>query len=171
MVVTPAWRQMREDDLAEVLGLANAVHEDLPESEAVFAERLSLFPRGCLVLSGDREISGYAVSHPIRRFHPPALDTMLGALPEDADDYYIHDFVVAPQHRGSGHAADGVKQLLAMAQRYETTSLISVHGTAKFWMRFGFTAAGESMRERLLPYGVHATYMLRQRTSRWQTTV
>ncbi|MFZ5779134.1 MAG: GNAT family N-acetyltransferase [Pseudomonadota bacterium] len=163
MVVTPAWRQMRQGDLAEVLGVANAVHPELPESQAVFAERLSLFPRGCLVLSGHGGIAGYAVSHPIRRFQPPALDTMLGTLPVGADDYYIHDFVVAPMHRGSGQAAVGVELLLATAREYETTSLISVYGTAGFWGRFGFAAAGESMREKLLPYGANAIYMIRRR--------
>ncbi len=162
MSAAPEWRPMRREHLASVLALANAVHEGLPESEAVFAERLRLFPRGCLVLAGDETIDGYAVSHPIRRFEPPALNTMLGTVPAGADDYYIHDVVVAPSRRGGGHAAKGVNRLLDIAREYETASLISVYGTAGFWSRFGFVAASECMKNKLLAYGAHAIYMVRR---------
>lgn len=167
MSAAPEWRPMRREHLASVLALANAVHEGLPESEAVFAERLRLFPRGCLVLAGDETIDGYAVdgyavSHPIRRFEPPALNTMLGTLPAGADDYYIHDVVVAPSRRGDGHAAKGVNRLLDIAGGYETASLISVYGTAGFWSRFGFVAASECMKNKLLAYGADALYMIRR---------
>ncbi len=160
--MTPQWRAMHEGDLPAVLHAAGTAHPGLPESEAVFAERLSLFPRGCLVLANGAVVEGYAVSHPIHRFHPPALDTLLGDLPGDADDYYIHDLVVSPQRRGGGHAAAGVHRLLEVASAYETTSLVSVYGTARFWARFGFAPAVQDMRDKLRHYGAGAVYMLRR---------
>ena len=41
-----AWRAMRAGDLAAVMDIAAVVHPELPEKVEVFAERLSLFPRG-----------------------------------------------------------------------------------------------------------------------------
>lgn len=158
----PEWRPMREHDLAAVLDVANAVHQGLPEREVVFAERLSLFPEGCLVLSGGTTVEGYAVSHPIRRFRPPALDTLLGGLPHHADDYYIHDVAVAPRRRGGGHAAAAIDRLLDLARAYETASLVSVYGTAEFWARFGFAPATRDMGDKLSAYGASAVYMLRR---------
>lgn len=167
-MMAPDWRPMRASDLRAVLDVSNAVHPDLPEGEAVFAERLALFPEGCLVLADGATIEGYALSHPIRRFRPPALNSLLGALPADADDYYIHDVVVAPWRRGGGHAAIGVRRLLAIASAYETTSLVSVYGTAAFWARFGFRPASRDMAAKLRPYGANAVYMLRRNQGRNQ---
>lgn len=160
--MTPQWRPMRHDDLPAVVDLASRVHPDLPESEAVFAERLLLFPRGCLVLPCGDGIGGYAVSHPIRRFEPPALNRLLAALPGDADDYYIHDVAVAPERRGGGHAAAAIGMILDLARPYETASLVSVYGTARYWSRFGFAPADRDMGAKLAPYGPGAVYMLRR---------
>lgn len=156
------WRPMRDEDLDAVLHVAGVVHPALPESKAVFAERRSLFPQGCIVLASGASIEGYAVSHPIRRFQPPPLDTMLGKLAADANDYYIHDFAVMPARRGEGLAAAGVNALLEVARSYETASLISVYETADFWSRFGFAPADRDMGDRLGPYGARAVYMLRK---------
>lgn len=153
---------MREDDLAAVLEVANAVHPALPESRNIFAERLSLFPQGCLVLTDRNEVAGYAVSHPIRRFEIPALNTLLGGLHAGADDFYIHDVAVMPRSRGSGYAKAAINQLLGIADGYETASLVSVYGTADFWRSFGFLPAGNDMGDKLKPYGAGAVYMLRR---------
>jgi GNAT superfamily N-acetyltransferase len=152
---------MRPDDLDGVLAVADHVHPALPESRAVFAERIALFPRGCLVLDADGMVGGYAVSHPIRRFAPPALDALIGALPADADDYYIHDVAIRPEHRGSGAASSAVRLLLDNARDYETSSLVAVYGSMAFWSRFGFVPAGADMDEKLAPYGPGAIYMIR----------
>jgi GNAT superfamily N-acetyltransferase len=152
---------MRGDDLDAVLALADACHPDLPESRAVFAERLALFPAGCLVLDDGHSIGGYAVSHPIRRSELPVLGNLLRAVPADADQYYLHDVVVAPAHRGAGLAGKAVARLLAVAAPFETTALISVYGTGGFWSRFGFAPSDEDMAEKLRPYGSDARFMLR----------
>jgi GNAT superfamily N-acetyltransferase len=155
------WRAMGAADLERVLTLVEASHPDLSESRAVFAERLALFPKGCLVLGGDHGIDGYAVSHPIRRSEPPALGVLLGSLPDDADQFYIHDLVVAPSRRGTGAAVAAVVRLLDLASNFDTTALVSVYGTVGFWSRFGFAPSAEDMTGKLLPYGADATYMVR----------
>jgi GNAT superfamily N-acetyltransferase len=155
------WRGMRPDDLDAVLAVADVVHPALPESRAVFAERLTLFPRGCLVLAADGAVGGYAVSHPIRRFAPPALDTLIGTLPADADDYYIHDVAIRPEHRRGGAASIAVGLLLDNAREYATSSLVAVYGSAAFWSRFGFVETTEVIGGKLAPYGPGAVYMLR----------
>ncbi len=160
-VETGEWRAMRADDLDGVLALADASHPDLPESREVFAERLALYPRGCVVLDGDKGIVGYAVSHPIRRFEPPALGALLRSLPADADQFYIHDMAVAPSRRGAGAAASAMARLLGHAADFDTTALISVYGTVGFWSRFGFVPTSEEMAAKLRPYGVDAIYMVR----------
>jgi hypothetical protein len=155
------WRAMRVDDLDAVLALAEAIHPDLPESRAVFADRLALFPKGCLVIDGDGGVGGHAVSHPIRRSEPPPLGALLGSLPADADQYYIHDVVVAPSRRGSGAAAAAVSRLLDLAEGFDTTALVSVYGTAGFWSRFGFAPSSDDMAAKLRPYGDGAVFLVR----------
>jgi hypothetical protein len=154
------WRAMRVDDLDAVLALAEAIHPGLPESRAVFAERLALFPGGCLVLDGGG-IGGYAVAHPIPRSEPPALGALLGSLPADADQFYIHDVVVAPSRRGSGAAAAAVMRLLELAEGFDTTALVSVYGTAGFWSRFGFAPSSDDTAAKLQPYGDDAVFLVR----------
>lgn len=155
------WGPMAPQHLDAVEALADRVHPELPESRAVLAERLALFPAGCLVLERPEGIAGYAISHPIRRDEPPALDMLLLGLPVDASQYYIHDLVVAPEARGMGAAAAGVGRLLTVARAFTTTALVSVYGTAAFWARFGFRPSPDPVGDRLAPYGADAIFMVR----------
>ena len=82
-----AWCQLSARNIENLVRIANKAHPDLPERDQVFAERLKLFPKGCLALveieSG--ELHGYAISHPIRCRQPPALNSFLGEVASDAD--------------------------------------------------------------------------------------
>ncbi|AEO64769.1 uncharacterized protein THITE_48458 [Thermothielavioides terrestris NRRL 8126] len=165
----PTWRPMRESDLPGVMRVADEIHRDLPEAEAVFRERLALFPAGCFVLSDvdNRDaVGGYVVSFPIRRGRPPALNALLdgGGIPVDADQYYLHDLAVLPRFRGRGAAAEGIGRVLEVAQRYASVCLISVYGTVAFWRRFGFVPepVDAALQEKLRGYGPGATYMVRR---------
>jgi GNAT superfamily N-acetyltransferase len=159
-----SWRQMAVDDIPHLLQVADQVHADLPESGHVFTERVKLFAEGCLILADDKKISGYAISHPIRHDKPPALDSLLGEIPLDADQYYIHDVAILPELRGRGHAAEGILKLLEVASRFPTTCLVSVYGTAPFWRRFGFEPepVDAVLEEKLRGYGDDAVYMSRK---------
>lgn len=151
---------MTPQDIDAAFNVAAVAHTSLPERREIFAERLRLFPDGCLVLETDGQVAGYALSHPIKRFQPPALDSWLGAIAPDADDYYIHDVAILPAARG-GQARPVVRHLLEIAGDYESASLVSVYGTAGFWGRFGFEPAAQDMGQKLEPYGDSAVYMLR----------
>lgn len=155
---------MTKDDIPDLLRVADQVHPDLPESDVVFIERVKLFPEGCLMLVDGEKVCGYAVSHPIRQHQPPALDSLLGEIARDADQYYIHDVAIIPEYRGRGLAAEGIRRLLEVATPYPTTCLVSVYGTAPFWARFGFAPepVDALLSEKLRNYGDDATYMSRR---------
>lgn len=160
------WREMREEDLTGVLDLADRVHPELPERFEVIAEKRRLYPQGCLVLEDapGGALAGYAISHPIRENSPPALDSFLGAIPEEAGQYYIHDVVLDTELRGGGYARQAIERLLAQAEGFPSTGLVSVYGTSGFWSRFGFAPAPGVAGQKLAAYGEDAVWMRRDRT-------
>ena len=161
-----AWRSISINNIPRLVAVANKIHPDLPESDHVFAERVKLFPSGCLALmSGESdELYGYVISHPIRRRQPPALNSLLGQIAPDANQYYIHDLVLLPEVRGRGFAQECISTLFAVAERcgYATTCLVSVYGTAPFWGQFGFVEPeemDEGLKKKVRGYGDDATYL------------
>jgi GNAT superfamily N-acetyltransferase len=162
-----AWRAMRRDDLGAVCAIATAVHPDHPERPEVFAERLALAPAGCRVLDGGaRGPLGYALSHPWRLdLGPPALDSLLGALPAVPDAWYLHDIALLPEARGGGQAAGIVAALLAEAAAagIGQAMLVAIPGKDRYWARRGFDdapIAGPGPAARLAAYGAGARLML-----------
>ncbi|KAL4913617.1 acyl-CoA N-acyltransferase [Aspergillus aurantiobrunneus] len=155
------WRNLTTSDIGPVMRVGDAVHPGLPESAQVFAKRLKLYLEGCLALEEDGQVCGYAISHPIRKYQSPALDSLLGEIPSDADCYYIHDVVILPALRGRGLAACCIAGLLEVAQRFSVACLVSVYGTEPFWARFGFVRepVGEDLREKLREYGEDAVFL------------
>lgn len=161
-----AWRELSINNIGSLVRVADKIHPDLPESDQVFAERVKIFPEGCLALvdTESGELCGYVISHPIRRREPPALNSLLGEIASDADQFYIHDLAILPEVRGLGLAQECMNKLFAIAKRYRTTGLVSVYGTAPFWARFGFASENidESVKKKLLDYGDDATYLERK---------
>ncbi|TCZ55106.1 GNAT family N-acetyltransferase [Roseicella aquatilis] len=158
--MTPTWRPMVAADLAPVLALADRLHPHHPESPAVFAERLALAPEGCRVLAGAGGPLGYAVSHPWTLEGPPALDTLLGALPARPTALHIHDIALDPAARGAGHAGAVLRALLATA-RLPCATLVAIPGTGDYWTRRGFREAPVAVPAALASYGAGARFMLR----------
>lgn len=127
-------------DLAAVEQIAAAVHPAFYESSEVLAERQQLYRHGCYLLEiGDRP-TGYILSHPWHDGMPPALNTMLGSLPDEPSTYYLHDLALLPVARRIGAASHIVEALTkhAQAQGLPTMSLVAVNGSAGFWSRHGF---------------------------------
>lgn len=158
------WRAMTPADLRAVMAVAAEVHPDYPEGEAVFAERLALYPGGCLCLADARGIAGYVLSHPWRPRAVPALNALLGDIPAGATAYYIHDLALLPRMRGSG-AASGVVARLAEHARtsgFATMALVAVNASAGFWQRHGFRVTHDaSLDRKLASYDDAARYMTR----------
>lgn len=158
------WRPMAEADLPAVSALAAVIHPAYPEDDAVFAERLALYPGGCRVFDWSGKAEAYVVSHPWRGGEAPALNSLLGALPSAPSTFYIHDLALSPAVRNMGAAAQIVAALAeqARAEDIHHISLIAVNGSAGFWRRQGFTAAGDRMSAYVLEsYGSSAQHMVR----------
>jgi ribosomal protein S18 acetylase RimI-like enzyme len=158
-----AWRPMTASDLPAVAAIAAEVHPDFPEDDAVFAERQRLFPAGCRVYAGGKALAAYVVSHPWKAGSCPPLNTLLGALPEPASTWYIHDIALLPSARGTGAAGEIVEALKreAPGAGLQELSLVAVNGSAGFWRRMGFVEAGETdIASKLASYGADARYMV-----------
>ena len=158
------WRAMTVDDLASVDVIAARVHPSDPDDHAVFAERLRLHATGCRVLMTGGEIAGYVISHPWHLGEPPALNALLGGLPEAAATYYVHDLALLPDARGSGAASWIVAQLVRHARdlNLPSLSLVAVNGSTPFWTKQGFAAmAAENCDSKLASYGADAHLMRR----------
>jgi GNAT superfamily N-acetyltransferase len=134
------WRPMQSGDLAVASAISDAVHRRYTEPTAVYAERLALYPAGCFVLERDGDVLGYLVSHPWHREKPPKLGALLGAIPDDADAYYLHDLALLPAARGSGagRAALDLVKAHARALGFADIALMAVGGADRYWTRQGF---------------------------------
>jgi hypothetical protein len=163
--MTPAqWRPMTLSDHKLVEEIAEQVHPDYPEDPSVFAERLRLYPPGCLVLDGAAGLLGYAIAHPWRFARPPRLGTLLGRLPEAPDTFYVHDVALLAPTRQTGAGGAVVRLLAAQARALPlpTMSLVAVGGSRGFWERQGFAVHDETaLRAPLLSYGRDARFMMR----------
>jgi GNAT superfamily N-acetyltransferase len=148
-------------DLPAVQAVARQVHPGYFERPEVFADRLALHPPGCRVLVGKGEaVIGYVVSHPWRFGDPPALDTLLVALPAHADTYYVHDLALLPAARGTGAATAVIDALRAHAVGWPRLSLVAVNASAPFWRRHGFEVVTvPGLAERLAGYDASALFM------------
>jgi len=163
--VQPRWRPLTPGDLPAALAVADIVHPNYPEDPAVFAERLALYPSGCLVLIDGEDRIGYIVSHPWIYGEPPALNSLLGALPLPPTTYYIHDIALLPRARGTGAAGLVIAQLVDQAEALglPNLSLIAVNDSVGFWRRHGFAVnSNPALDRKLRSYDESARFMVRQ---------
>ncbi|MGY8665371.1 GNAT family N-acetyltransferase [Bradyrhizobium sp. UFLA05-109] len=155
---------MEPDDLPKVKAIADRVHLNYPEDEAVFSERLELYPDGCFMLERARDgLAGYVVSHPWHFKKPIALNVLLGAVPEPASTYYIHDIALLAGARSHGAASEVVLKLIRRAKkaRFRNLSLVAVNNSSKFWERQGFrTLDDQDLNHKLTSYDGRAKYMV-----------
>jgi GNAT superfamily N-acetyltransferase len=159
------WRALTTLDLPAVEAIAGKVHPTFPEDLAVLAERQRLYPEGTRLLELDGAPSGYILSHPWRFGVMPALNSLLGDIPQDADTYYLHDLALLPRARGTGAAAMIVGEMLrhAKASGFPSVSLTAVNGSLPFWYKHGFRAvAAPELAEKLASYEGAARFMVKR---------
>jgi ribosomal protein S18 acetylase RimI-like enzyme len=160
-----AWRTLTGYDMAAVETIAGTVHPDFPESYDVLAERQRLYHNGAYLLEIGERPAGYVLSHPWALGTLPALNTLLGELPEGADTYYIHDLALLPVARRIG-AASFITEALAKHARahgFATMSLVAVNGSQGFWERHEFVVAeAPHLDEKLRSYEDAARLMVRR---------
>ncbi|MEN2710946.1 GNAT family N-acetyltransferase [Sphingomonas sp. NPDC092331] len=159
------WRPMTADDLDGVVAVARIAFPDHPEGRACFVERLALAPATCFVLAGKGRVAGYLIAYPWPLEAIPPLDTLLGALPETRDSWYLHDLALLPEARGGGNARAGLDLLFGGIDA--PIALVSVNESAAFWAAQGFAPIDSpALRAKLASYGPHARYMVRRVTKR-----
>lgn len=157
------WQPLVPDDLPRVFTIEAELHPSLPERREVTAEKLRLFPVGCRKLVRGGVMVGYALAHPWRLFHIPALDTFLDAIPADADCLHMHDVAILPEGRGENAAERYVLHLadLARAGHLPAIACVSVYGTSRLWARMGFdTIVSDGVVGSIGGYGPTARYMV-----------
>lgn len=137
------WRPMGQGDVGAAAAISDRVHGAYTEKPAIYAERRRLYPAGCFLLERDGEALGYLVTHPWHSDRPPALDQLIGVLPDAPDRYYLHDLALLPEARGTGAAAAAVDLTIAQARAagFDRIALTAVNGADAFWRRQGFVDA------------------------------
>ncbi|MGV8856758.1 MAG: GNAT family N-acetyltransferase [Devosia sp.] len=162
------WRPLTPSDLPTVAAIAAIVHPGFPEDLAVLAERQQLYPDGTRLLELDGVAAGYVLSHPWRFRQLPALNALLGAIPADADTFYIHDLALLNKARGTGAAAMivGEIQRHARARGFAHMSLVAVNDSLAFWHKHGFRAVRPQELEpaliaKLASYETAAKFMVK----------
>lgn len=134
------WRAMTAADLPAVTQISAAVHGRYAESEAVYAERLSLWPAGCWVWQQGEAIAGLLIAHPWHHATSPELGALLGAIPPDADSFYLHDIALLPETRGLGAGSAAMALVIECARRagFRDVTLVAVNGAETYWAKQGF---------------------------------
>lgn len=161
----PHWRDMTISDLDAVYRIAAIVHPDYPEDDAVLAEKLALYPGGCLVLEGTDGVTGYVLSHPYPFGQSPALNALLVTLPDAGGCYYLHDIALLPEARGKGAATRSVTMIMDHARDngFDRIALTAVNYATSYWTRLGFAPANKTgLDNDPDSYGTDALYMSRK---------
>lgn len=156
---------MRVEDIPAITGISDTVHGRLTEGPEVFAERRTLYPAGCFLLDRGKDAAGYLISHPWHCRVPVPLNDLIGAIPADADTYYLHDLALLPDTRGSGFGRQGVELALAQANSagFATVSLVAVNGADRFWAAQGFAHVEDAaIASKLQSYGEGTFFMERE---------
>lgn len=162
------WQPMQENDLQNVVDIANEIHVGYPESPLIYAERFLLFPQGCWVVKDQAKPDaplGYAVMHPGIIGSPPGLDSLLQDLPDNADCLYLHDVALLPAARQSGLGGSlvDVARRVARTMALQRMALIAVHNSAPYWQRQGFAMYADmpdSLCAKLKSYSDDAQYLV-----------
>lgn len=141
-----ALRHFTPDDLPAIHDLEAELYEPaLRVSDEAFLRLLTLFPDGAFGCFEGPELCAFAFAVPLTAGTVLDLATPLEALPPGVDTFYIHNLGVAPRYRGRGLARRLVGTLfdVARARGFRASELVSVHGSAPFWERFGFVRVAE----------------------------
>lgn len=159
------WRPMTAADLDGVVDVARLSFPDHFESRACFENRLALSPAMSFVLAGaDDAVRGYLFAYPWKGQTAPALNTLIEAIPAEADLIYLHDLALDPAVRGGGHTRSIVERLVdqVRADGWTKIALVAVNDATTFWQRMGFQpVTSPALAAKLASYGDDARYMVR----------
>lgn len=154
---------------------ASAYGPHLLESAHVLAAKMAAGRNLCLGLGappaagGGEALRGYAIALPWHSSRAPQWNhaststdgAEAAAVPCAPDCVYLHDFAIAPAHRGQRLAALLLRQVLqnARAAGLRHAVLVAVQGADAWWLRHGFTPAAPP--QPLASFGAAAVWMTR----------
>jgi GNAT superfamily N-acetyltransferase len=159
-----AWHPMAETDLDAVAAIAKIGFPNHFEGRPMFANRLALAPQGCFVLADEARSIGYLIAYPWRADSAPPVNTLIEAIPDDAEVIYLHDLCLHPDARGLGATGEIVQRLADQAREdgWPAIGLVAVNDAVGFWRRKGFEVReSEAISDKLAGYGSDARYMTR----------
>lgn len=134
-------RPMLASDLDAVLALQAQIYPpQYHEPAAVFASKLTLAARFCLVVENQRCIKGYLFAHPWLKHAPPALFSCIAQIPDRADSLFIHDMALHPDCRGQRMGQQLLQRCLDAARDagLRCSTLVAVQDAAGFWQHQGY---------------------------------
>ena len=155
-------RLLTAADIPSVLDVQREAYDaPLVEEEAVFLERLRIFPTGLFGAVSGETLAGYAVCHPWLFGKTVPLNSSALTLPDVPDSLYIHDVAVRPAFRrariGSWLVAAVVE--VGIIAGFDRFTLTAVQSSEPFWERFGF----RPVERFVYAGGVEATVMTMDR--------
>ncbi|WP_254515765.1 GNAT family N-acetyltransferase [Novosphingobium sp. G106] len=113
---------------------------------------------------GTGRMLGYLIAYPWTARSAPPLNSLVQALPNDAEVLYLHDLALLREAQGKNLTRIIIDRLADQARRdgWRAIALVAVNDATAFWAKAGFAEADEpAMREKLASYGAGATYMTR----------
>ncbi len=158
------WRSMTQIDLDRVAKIATIGFPNHFEAREMFANRLELNPAGCFVLQTPGGLEGYLIAYPWRADAAPPLNTLIEAIPAEAEVVYLHDLVLTPAVRGQGWSKPAVQAVVDLAKTggWARIALVAVNDAVDFWRGHGFEVRQTpEMAAKLASYGSDARYMTR----------
>lgn len=159
------WRPMTEADIDGVVTVARLSFPDHFEGRECFENRLTICPAMSVVLADAEDtVRGYLFAYPWKGETAPPLNTLIEAIPADADRVYLHDLALDPEVRGGGHTRTIIERLIdqSRAEGWTTMALVAVNDATAFWEGMGFQpVTSPALVTKLASYGDEARYMVR----------
>jgi hypothetical protein len=159
------WLPLSENDLANVMRIAQIIHPQLFEQISVFAEKINYCPEACLKWTANQQLYGYGLAHPWQLYSIPKLNHLLSPSFSEMNCIYIHDVAILPSARGFNATEKYINYLkgLAISLQINYLALVSVYATEAFWKRLGFDRQSkQNCAASLTDYGNQACYMINQ---------
>lgn len=154
-------RQMHSDDIDGILYVQQTVYSEyLLEDKHFFLNRLMLARNLCYVVESEKGIQGYLISYPWLMDAPPKLNIPLNEIPENAENWFIHDCAVSPACQGMGLSRQLLNAVESEARKVglSRASLVALAEAVNYWTYLGFRPVDDSSAV-LSGYGAGACWM------------
>lgn len=157
-------REMRQEDIDEILNLQEIVYEAMYiEPIDTFTSHLASSLSCCIVLeTADMQVVGYGIAHPSGLGLIDPLSSVVVLPSENSSVLYIHDICLHPDFRGLGLALSMLRFIANRKQYvdFEYLTLVSIESALSFWFSIGFRPASTSYLEALNSYGAGSMYLV-----------